>query len=99
MPRAIGPYPVKKQYGKNAFEVQLPTEYNISSTFNIGDLTLHEPDRELRTILPQEGGVDTNTVSNNKEVLTNNIQEQNSTLDLTSTPNVHGAQGTSIDTS
>ena len=97
MHRAIGPYPVKKQYGENAFEVQLPAVYNISSTFNIGDLTLYEPNKELRTILSQEGGIDTNVVSKVK-VLTNEMQEQNSTLDLSSTPNAHGTQRTYMDT-
>jgi hypothetical protein len=63
MPRAIGPFPVTRQFGTNAFEVQLPAEYNISHTFNIGDLTLFTPDQELRTILPQEGGVETNVPS------------------------------------
>ena len=98
MPRAIGPYPVKKQYGENAFEIQLLAEYNISSTFNIGDLTLYEPDKELRTILSQEGGIDTNGVSKVK-VPTNGVEEQNSTMDLSSTPNARGTQETSMNTS
>ena len=51
MPRAIGPFPMLQQYGTNAFKIKLPEEYNISSTFNIGDLTLLSPVRELRTIL------------------------------------------------
>ena len=96
MPRAIGPYPVKKQYGENAFEIQLPAEYNISSTFNIGDLTLYEPDKELRTILSREGGIDTNGVSKVK-VPTNEMEKQNNTMDLSSTPNAYGTQRTPMD--
>ena len=60
MPRAIGPFPVLQQYGNNAFKIKLPKEYNISSTFNIGDLTLYSPVEELRTVLSQEGGVEIN---------------------------------------
>ncbi|XP_057550678.1 uncharacterized protein LOC130828735 [Amaranthus tricolor] len=97
MPRAIGPFPVTKQFGKNAFEVQLPAEYNISHTFNIGDLTLHKPGQELRTILSQEGGVDTNIVSRVKTP-TRDMHRQDSTLDLASTPNARGTQGTPVDT-
>ncbi|XP_057543336.1 uncharacterized protein LOC130821562 [Amaranthus tricolor] len=97
MPRAIGPYPVKKKYGENAFEVQIPAEYNISHTFNIGDLTLHEPTQELRTILSQEGGVDTNMVSKTGNS-TKDLKEQDSALDFSSTPNAHGTQETPMDT-
>ena len=34
MTRAIGPFTVLQQYGFNAFKIELPEEYNISSTFN-----------------------------------------------------------------
>ena len=43
MARAIGPFKVLQQYGRNAFKIELPNTYHISSTFNIGDLTLYEP--------------------------------------------------------
>jgi hypothetical protein len=59
MPRAIGPFPILRKFRNNAYEIQLPKEYNISNTFNIGDLTLHTPHQELRTILPKEEGVET----------------------------------------
>ena len=60
MPRAIGPFLVIKKYGTNAYKVRLLEEYNISPTFNIGDLTFHSEATEMRTILSEEGGVEIN---------------------------------------
>ena len=42
MPRAAGPFPIIAKLGDNAFKAELPVEYNISNTFNIGDLQLHQ---------------------------------------------------------
>ena len=84
MPRVRGPFKVLKQYGPNAFKVQLPEDYNISSTFNIGDLTLHKPVQELGSILSLEGGVETK-VSRDKSP-TNIRKEQNSVFDKTLAP-------------
>ncbi|XP_057550663.1 uncharacterized protein LOC130828721 [Amaranthus tricolor] len=89
-PRAIGPYSVLKKYGDNAFEIQLPPEHNISPIFNIGDLTLHQPDEELGTILFQGGGVDVKSSSNKDR--TKSIQDQANTNGLTSTPNTQNKQ-------
>ena len=58
MPRAAGPFPITAKIGDNAYKVKLPAEYHISNTFNIGDLQLHQASQELRSILPQEGGVE-----------------------------------------
>ena len=58
MPKAAGPFPIIAKIGDNAYKVRLPAEYNMSNTFNIGDLQLHQPSQELRSILPQEGGVE-----------------------------------------
>lgn len=38
--------------------MDLPPEYNISSTFNIGNLTLYSKDTELRSILLEERRVE-----------------------------------------
>ena len=38
--------------------MELPSEYNITNTFNIGDLHLHKQDQEFRSILSKEGGVE-----------------------------------------
>ena len=58
MPRAAGPFPIIVKFGNNAYQVKLPTEYNITNTFNIGDLQLYKEGQELRSIFPQEGGVE-----------------------------------------
>ncbi|PKU75814.1 hypothetical protein MA16_Dca018315 [Dendrobium catenatum] len=42
-PRKIGPFAVLKQINPNAYVVDLPSHYNTSSTFNIGDLTVYHP--------------------------------------------------------
>ncbi|XP_057532797.1 uncharacterized protein LOC130810672 [Amaranthus tricolor] len=94
-PRAIGPYQVSKKIGSNTFEIQLPADFNISPIFNIGDLTLHQPVQELRTILPQEGGVDAKA-SKNKDPTKE--QEQEGTGDCSSAPNDHETRKISKDT-
>ena len=58
MPRVASPFPITAKLGNNAYKVELPNEYNISNTFNIGDLQLHQANQELRSILPQEEGVE-----------------------------------------
>ena len=58
MPRAAGPFPIIAKFGGNAYKVELLAEYNITNTFNIGDLQLYKEDQELSLILPQEGGVE-----------------------------------------
>lgn len=54
MPRAIGPYQIINKYGENAYKVDLPEEYGVSTTFNIGDCAPYHATLELRTILSQE---------------------------------------------
>ena len=58
MPRAAGPFPITAKFGDNAYQVELSTEYNVTNTFNVGELQLYKEDQELRSILPQEGGVE-----------------------------------------
>ena len=58
---------------------------------------MHQPDQELGTIHPQEGGVDAKASSN--ESPTKVIKEQNSAGGLTSTPIAHDKQRTSNDNS
>ena len=96
LPRAIGPYPVLRKFGENAFEIQLPAEYNVSPIFNIGDLTLHQPDQELGTILFQGGGVDALASSN--KAYSNHTQRDSTANGLSSTPNDQVEQKTSNDT-
>ena len=57
-PRADGPFKVLHKINDNAYKVQLPADFGVSSSFNIADLTpyLGENDTfESRTTLLQEG--------------------------------------------
>ena len=56
-PRGDGPFQVLDRINDNAYKVELPGEYNVSSTFNVSDLPLFDADGEsdLRTNPSQEG--------------------------------------------
>lgn len=56
-PRGDGPFQVLERINDNAYKVELPDEYNVSSTFNVSDLSLFDADGEsdLRTNPSQEG--------------------------------------------
>ena len=40
--RSAGPFKVLKQIGSNAYVIELPSNYGISSTFNIKDLVAYK---------------------------------------------------------
>nr|GEY76652.1 RNA-directed DNA polymerase [Tanacetum cinerariifolium] len=42
-PRVDGPFKVVKRINDNAHKIELPGHYNISTTFNVGDLTPYVP--------------------------------------------------------
>ena len=46
-PRGDGPFQVLERIIDNAYKVELPDEYNVSSTFNVSDLPLFDADGEL----------------------------------------------------
>ena len=50
-PRGDRPFQVLERINDNAYKVELPGEYNVSSTFNVSDLSLFDADGEsdLRT--------------------------------------------------
>ncbi|PKU67205.1 hypothetical protein MA16_Dca025358 [Dendrobium catenatum] len=55
--RKIGPIPILKQINANAYVVDLPAEFNTSSTFNIADLsTYHPPDQAPTNISSTDSG-------------------------------------------
>ncbi|XP_027348787.1 uncharacterized protein LOC113860563, partial [Abrus precatorius] len=56
-PRGDGPFQVLERINDNAYKIELPGEYNVSSTFNVSDLSLFDVDGEsdLRTNPSQEG--------------------------------------------
>ncbi|KAL9244399.1 hypothetical protein vseg_018179 [Gypsophila vaccaria] len=66
MPRAEGPYKVVAKINDNAYKVELPGDYGVHATFNIGDLSPYLDDdgiAELRTIPLKGGGDDTDSMS------------------------------------
>jgi hypothetical protein len=58
MPRATGPFKVLKKFNDNSYVLDLPTQYGVSSSFNVVDLKPYVgEDEELpsRTTSIQEG--------------------------------------------
>ena len=49
LPRGDGPFQVIKRINNNAYQLDLPGEYNISATFNVTDLSPFLADTDLRT--------------------------------------------------
>ena len=48
-PRAAGPFSVRRVINPNAYDIDIPPEWGISSTFNIGDLVAYQGPREVPT--------------------------------------------------
>ena len=46
MPWANGPFRVLQQIGKNAYKIELPSDYHVSATFNVVDLSPYYEDQE-----------------------------------------------------
>ncbi|XP_074277672.1 uncharacterized protein LOC141601303 [Silene latifolia] len=69
MPRTEGPYKIVGRVNNNAYKVELPGDYGVHATFNVGDLSPYLDDdglAELRSIPFQGGGDDANQVSDSK---------------------------------
>ena len=73
MPRAEGPYKVMERVNDNAYKIELPGDYGVHATFNVGDLSPYIDDdgiSELRSIPFKGGGNDAiSDVSDVQEVL------------------------------
>jgi hypothetical protein len=61
-PRGDGPFQVLAKINDNAYKLNLPGEYNVSSTFNISDLSPFDVGLDSRTNLFEEGENDVNPV-------------------------------------
>ena len=47
--KKIGPFPIKKKLGDNAYIVDLPSHYKISNTFNVKDIFEYFPPDDAAT--------------------------------------------------
>jgi hypothetical protein len=56
-PRADGPFKVLERINDNAYKIDLPSEYGVSTTFNVADLSPYHGMEESRTT-PFQGGED-----------------------------------------
>ncbi|KAF8047244.1 hypothetical protein N665_3134s0001 [Sinapis alba] len=55
-PRGDGPFKVLKKINDNAYQLELPGEFNVSNTFNVSDLSyFHVDETVLRSEPSQEG--------------------------------------------
>ena len=55
--KGTGPFKVLRRFGMNAYELELPQEYEINPTFNVADLVLYKgpivvPSEDLEPISP-----------------------------------------------
>ena len=57
--RGDGPFQVLERINDNAYKIDLPSEYNVSTTFNVSDLSPLNMDADSRTNLFEEGRNDT----------------------------------------
>ena len=57
MPRGDGPFRVLERINDNAYKIELPEDYSVSTTFNVADLTPYFglEESESRTTPFQEG--------------------------------------------
>ena len=49
LPRGDGPFQVTRRINNNAYQLDLPGEYNVSATFNVADLSPYFADSDLRS--------------------------------------------------
>ena len=66
MPRADGPFKILEKINDNAYKLDIPADYGVSSSFNVVDFKPYEGEEEqlpLRTTSIQEGEDDEDTIS------------------------------------
>jgi hypothetical protein len=54
-PRGEGPFQVLERINNNAYKLDLPSEYGVSATFNVSDLSPFDAGNDLRTNPSKEG--------------------------------------------
>jgi len=51
MPRLDRPFEIREKIGPNAYKVDLPSDYGVSATFNVADLSpYHDEDEEILSL-------------------------------------------------
>ena len=58
--RGDGPFQILEKIDDNAYKVDLPSEYNVSATFNVSDLSPFDVGDDLRSNPFKERGNDGN---------------------------------------
>ena len=69
MPRGDGPFRVLERINDNAYKIELPDDYSVSTTFNVADLTPYfgMEESESRTT-PFQEGEDDEAISNKQDI-------------------------------
>jgi hypothetical protein len=57
-PRGDGPFQILERINDNTYKVDLPSEYGVSATFNVSDLTLFDVGDDSRSNPFEERGYD-----------------------------------------
>ena len=77
-PRGDGPFQVLERINDNAYKIELLGEYNVSTTFNISDLSPFDVGSDSRTNLFEEGENDASEdPSRRKKRSTSNADQAN----------------------
>lgn len=50
IPRADGPFKVRQSIGENAYKIDLPDDYVVSTAFNIADLSPYHEKATIKTL-------------------------------------------------
>jgi hypothetical protein len=69
LPRGDGPFQVLKRINDNAYELDLPGEYNVSATFNVTDWSPFDVGGDLRANPFQEEGNDGDQGTTSKDLV------------------------------
>ena len=50
MPREEGPFKVLERVNDNTYKIDLPSDYQVSATFNVSDLSPYEDDNNVANL-------------------------------------------------
>ena len=87
-PRAAGPFPIRRMINPNAYDVAIPSDWGISSTFNICDLVAYQGHLEV----PSEPGLPPNSTESSLSAPEENDGDSSPTEDTTANDPKPGAE-------